>query len=418
MAGTTNKLRMSFPLIVSSLIAAFFLTGCDSSPARKRGAHEFTAIVQILSSLTLPVSQNFLSNQIAVFKTASLIEAAALSSQISPKTLSASLEFTPSGDPGLLTITAYHGDETLPKVIIQSLLDAYLDHRKDLESQTLKTLDEAITKQSVIIENSRADLATFLKPYGFTSLDETTTLGENEPTMFRAARFKLNDFETRRDQLEIEIMAMKDLVGEELIQYTDGLGLPSNSSPHYARHREAIESKHTLLAQGLAPNHPDILTLKKRADKAMEDAENETVTLKKDFTTELEFINRQIDLIVAMVENRQNDRHDVIKNSSQTIYTTAKQAYHRAQEDLHLLKIRQQRSQALLTRPPRFFMIRRWNGEETKHAKQPPRSSTLIARMNDLTLATSGYEKGHFLEPLLKTSGLARKKAATETRRI
>ncbi|MFT6239389.1 MAG: hypothetical protein ACJAQT_001468 [Akkermansiaceae bacterium] len=355
---------MKLPLIFTSLIAAILFSSCDSSSptAEKRGAHQATATVQILPSLSFPTSQNFLANQIAILKTGSLIQAASLSAQIPADILSSSLEITPIKGTDLLSITAHHDDEALPKTIVQALLDAYQNHRNHLGAQAIKPLDEELIKQSDIVQEKRKEMTVWIQSYGIPYFDgdNRSPLGASEQDMFRSARHKLADFQTQRDQIEIQIKELSKMTGDELVEYAAGLDLPENQVTYYfTQHREALEQKRTLLAQGLAANHPDVRAVEERAEGAMDYAKKEAVSLSAVLKTKLELINRQVERMEEMVEDRQEDTPNL--SSKQNSYNTAKEAYEQARETLRNLKIQQQETRILLKQPRNLIIIHGWD---------------------------------------------------------
>jgi succinoglycan biosynthesis transport protein ExoP len=332
---------MKLPLIFTSLIAAILFSSCDSSS---------------------PTSQNFLANQIAILKTGSLIQAASLSAQIPADILSSSLEITPIKGTDLLSITAHHDDEALPKTIVQALLDAYQNHRNHLGAQAIKPLDEELIKQSDIVQEKRKEMTVWIQSYGIPYFDgdNRSPLGASEQDMFRSARHKLADFQTQRDQIEIQIKELSKMTGDELVEYAAGLDLPENQVTYYfTQHREALEQKRTLLAQGLAANHPDVRAVEERAEGAMDYAKKEAVSLSAVLKTKLELINRQVERIEEMVEDRQEDTPNL--SSKQNSYNTAKEAYEQARETLRNLKIQQQETRILLKQPRNLIIIHGWD---------------------------------------------------------
>lgn len=363
-ASNHQLLLMNLPLIFTSLTAAILFSSCDSSTptAEKRGAHQATATVQIFPSPTFPASQNFLSNQIAILKTGSLIEAASLSAQVSPDILSSSLEITPIKGTDLLSITAHHDDEALPKTIVQALLDAYLDHHNHLEAQSTKPLDDELIAQSGIVQEKRETLTGYIQSYGIPYFDgnNTSPLGASEEDMFRSARQKLAEFQTQHDQIEIQIKNFVEISDADLVQYAAGLDLPENQVTYYfTQHREALEQKRTLIASGLAASHPDIRAVEERAERAMDYAKKEAVSLKAVLKTKLELVNRQVERMSEMVEDRQKGTLDL--SSKQQNYNNAKEAYEQARDTLRNLKIQQQESRILLNHPRNPLIIHGWD---------------------------------------------------------
>lgn len=255
-----------------------------------------------------------------------------------------------------IQITVRHAKPDDAKEIADSVSEAYMQLRKQREvnraQSALDALDEELIAQSDMVQDYRKDLTVLIQQYGIPYFDgnNSNPMGTTEQDMFRSARHKLADFQTQRDQIEIQIKALVGMDNQELVEYAAGLDLPENQVTYYfTQYREAVEQRRTMIAQGLGANHPDITAIEERAQGAMEYSRKEAVSLKAVLRTKLELINRQVERMEEMVGDRQNDTVDL--SLKQHSYTQAKETYEQSRAMLREMKIKQQEARVLLKMP-------------------------------------------------------------------
>lgn len=255
-----------------------------------------------------------------------------------------------------IKITVRHAKPDDAKEIADSVAEAYMERRKQTEvnraERALEALDDELIAQSDMVQDHRKDLTVLIQQYGIPYFDgnNSNPLGATEQDMFRSARHKLADFQTQRDQIEIQIKELVGMDNQELVEYAAGLDLPENQVTYYfTQHREAIEGRRTLIAQGLGANHPDINAIEERAEGAMEYARKEAISLKAVLRTKLELVNRQVERMKEMVDDRQGDTVDL--SLKQHTYTQAKETYEQSRAMLREMKIKQQEARVLLKMP-------------------------------------------------------------------
>jgi len=137
---------------------------------------------------------------------------------------------------------------------------------------------------------------------------------------------------------------------EELIRYAAGLDLPENQvTYYYTQHREALNQRIMMTAQGLGNQHPDIIAIGEKANGAMVNAQKEVQSLKTVLATKLELIKKQVDKMSTMVDTRKDDT--VALSLKQNAYNQAKETYEQSRNMLREMKIKQQEARVLLKMP-------------------------------------------------------------------
>ncbi|MEJ6581026.1 MAG: hypothetical protein QNL33_16045 [Akkermansiaceae bacterium] len=118
---------MNLPAAFFSFLAAVVLISCDSKEAssKARGKYQSSAMVSIHPSATLPGTKNFLANQVVILTNEAMIDAASEISKIHAGTIEAALEVQQIEGPDFLTISAHHDEEEVPRIIVESILQAY-----------------------------------------------------------------------------------------------------------------------------------------------------------------------------------------------------------------------------------------------------------------------------------------------------
>lgn len=345
------SLRLVIPLI------ATLFSGCDSSEptSSRRGNHEATATVQIFPSPALPQSERFLANQIGILQSDTILESC-------PDATASALEIRIIEGTDLLAVTAHHDEEGFPQAIVQAALDAYLTYRRNLEAKSVKTFQQLLPKQRELFEKDRSTLAAIIEKYGIPVFDDPDDLPRTEKEMFRSARQRLADLETIRDQTKIQIQELDAKSETDNLIGGSGLDLPSgNPNPLFSRYREALDQKSRLIAQGLGPDHPDVLAAEKLAREVLEEATQIQKTKKAELNASLKYLTRQIELVREMVDDRISDRHGILANMSQRKYQTAKTQFQESRSDFLALQASKESSLTLLESPRNILIIHGWD---------------------------------------------------------
>ena len=255
-----------------------------------------------------------------------------------------------------IQIKVRHAKPDDAKEIADAVSQAYMERRKQSEvnraQRALEALDEELISQSDKVQDHRKDLTVLIQQYGIPYFDGNSSnpLGATEEQMFRNARQRLAEFQTERDQIEIQIKKLVEMNNEDLVTYAAGLELPENQvTYYYSQHREAIGERATLIAQGLGDRHPDIVSIDQKISGSMENAHKEAVSLKEVLKTRLDLVHRQVERMEEMVGARQNDTVDL--SLKQHSYTQAKETYEQSRMMLREMKIKQQEARVLLKMP-------------------------------------------------------------------
>lgn len=112
-------------------------------------------------------------------------------------------------------------------------------------------------------------------------LKEPTPSPKDQKEIMRIFRHQFETPENpNRDRIRIAIKSPPPKTIDHFIRYTAGLDLPENQvTYYYTRYREEMDKQRSLIAQGLGPNHPDVLSSRTKQAESYAMAKREAHTL-------------------------------------------------------------------------------------------------------------------------------------------
>ena len=237
-----------------------------------------------------------------------------------------------------------------------AVAEAYMNRRLETEkaraTKALKALDAELLAQSEFVAEYRKELTHLIQKHGipYFENDRGIPVGKTAGNMLQNARERLDQFEVKRDQLELQTKKLTELSDQELMTYAAGLDLPENKvSGHQKKFQEARNKKLALLEKGLELKHPEVLALDTEATKHKTNAQKELVSLKDKLNTKLALTNRQIERMNEMLKNKKKETIELSLIQSQ--YHQAKEDYEQSRAMLREMKIKQQEARVLLKLP-------------------------------------------------------------------
>ncbi|MGJ8697816.1 MAG: hypothetical protein ACSHYF_15975 [Verrucomicrobiaceae bacterium] len=367
-------LKITIPALLAA--ATLLLPSCDSqsvtgSAEKPEGKHQCTATVQIHNTDLLPLdtkvpSDTFFANQVVILSAPNTVDAAASSSQINSQTIADSIHIEPIEGTNLVKVSAHHDDPDTAKKIVEALLGAYTANRnqqdRDRTEKTLNALDRELQMHGDIVQEKRKALTVIIQQYGIPYFEgrEENNIGRTEEEMYRRATEKLDLLEQDRNRLEIQIKRLIDTANEDLIRTAAGLELPENQvSNFYTAYLQALRNKDTALASGLGEDHPKVVASQKQAELHLKDASREVTTLKEILNTRLTLIDRQVERMREMVQDKKDNTVDLSMQQHQ--YNSAKEEYEQARNLLREMKIQQQEARVQIRMPRTPLTIHGWS---------------------------------------------------------
>lgn len=342
------------------LLTLFLLTACDSSDDETRGKFESSATIEMHPSATSAENKHFVRNQLATLQTSHILEATAKELQMEPEALEKSLEISQLRENDFIKITAHHDDETLPKLIVTTLLDRYSQFRKNQERDSAKhslaVLSEEIAKQEEEVLNARRNIAgqAYAIPYF-----DSPSLQKTDEEMLKSAKEKLALFEEQASETRTQIQQLESLEGEELLLYASSLDLPQNEVTHHLdQHKDAVGDRQRLIDGGLDLTHPDVAAFDEKMSKSLHKAGEECRTLLAILKTKKELVDRQVEKMKDMLADRGTENQNL--NLRQQSYQRAKDEYEDVRMILRALKVRQKQARAFFEGPETLFTIHEW----------------------------------------------------------
>lgn len=172
------------------------LQSCDSSNEEARGEFESSATVEMHPS-AIPAeskSKHFVRNQLAILQSSHILEATARELYLEPEALKKSLEISQVRENDCIKITAHHDDETLPKLMVTTLLESYSRFRKKQETKfataRLAVLVEEIGKQENEVRKAQKKIP--IRAIGIPYFD-SGSLQKTEEEMLKSAKEEYED---------------------------------------------------------------------------------------------------------------------------------------------------------------------------------------------------------------------------------
>jgi len=272
------------------------------------------------------------------------------------KTLRAIVRTTPRRGTDFIEITVRHSKPEEAKEIAEELSKAYVSrrNREELEraEKGLSALDDELTLQGDLVQEQRRELTVLIQQYGIPYFDgrSANPVGATEEEMYRLSQKKLDDYETQRDQLTIQIQKLMNTPNEDIVRAAAGLDLPeSQVTAYYSLYRDAMDQYDSIQAQGLGVSHPEVIAMKQRADSALEHARDEVITLKQVLDAKLLMVDRQVEKMGEIVDTKQDITLQL--SLKQHSYNQAKEDYEQSRGMFREMKIKQQEARVLLKMP-------------------------------------------------------------------
>jgi succinoglycan biosynthesis transport protein ExoP len=255
-----------------------------------------------------------------------------------------------------IEITVRHANAEDAKDISKAITTAYITRRNKMEmdraKKALEALDTELQTHGDVVNDKQKALTVLIQQYGIPYFDgrNASPVGLTEERMYQNAQQRLDQLEQDRDRLKIQIDKLVKTSAEEMIPTAAGLELPENQvSVLYQQFQETNRNIDSQGAQGLGPNHPTILTLKKQASNLMRDAESAVTSLKDVLTTRINLVDRQVERMKETVLNKKDITVDL--SMRQHEYNSAKEEYEQSRDLLREMKIQQQEQRVLLRMP-------------------------------------------------------------------
>lgn len=309
---------------------------------------------------------NFLRNQIAIISANSVIAEAAANSKIDVKVIQEALWIAMIEGTDLITLSAYHDDAATSKRIAEAVISAYVAHRNSLEVErahsSLEALDTELINQGDLVQDHRKELTVLIQQYGIPYFDgrSSNPVGATEEEMYRLVQKKLDNFETMRDQLTIQIQQIMNTPNEDIVRMAAGMDLPKNQvTTYYSAFRDLQNQVEIKTASSLGEDHPSIIQLQQQANQKLENARAEVVTLKQVLKTKLQLVERQVERMREIVDEKQDATVEL--SLKQHNYNQAKEDYEQARDLYREMKIKQQEARVLLKMPRTPVTIHGWS---------------------------------------------------------
>lgn len=355
---------MNLPATILPILLALIVISCDSQEGKSemRGKYQSSATVSLHPSPTLPETQNFIANQMAILTSEVMIDAAAEISKIHSGTIEEALEVHQVEGTDFVRISAHHDEEAVPRVIVKAILKAYGDHREQRVAERvmdgLKALDEEIGNQSKLVIGTRQALTRYIGNYGIPYFDGGSKPVPSGEDVVTSANGKRGEFEARRDEITNQLKTFDQISGVDLVRYAASLDHSGNQVAHYYQeYLDRLAALDEKIAGGLGDSHPGMIQLRQEADQRLEHSVAELGTLKQVLQTKVRLFDRQIEKMSEIIEGGE-DATDL--NLRLNDYNAAKDEYEMSRDALKVLKIRHQEARVLLNTPREFFTIHEW----------------------------------------------------------
>jgi len=112
---------------------------------------------------------------------------------------------------------------------------------------------------------------------------------------------------------------------------------------NYTKHREALDHKNSLLAQGMGSKHPEVLESGTKAEQAMVAAEKEANLVREEIKKRLDLVSNQVRRMSEMINTPRPDPKVITQS-----YQEAQANYETARDRLKKLRETQKEARAIL----------------------------------------------------------------------
>ena len=147
---------------------------------------------------------------------------------------------------------------------------------------------------------------------------------------------------------------------EDIVRMAAGMDLPKNQvTTYYSAFRDLQNQVEIKTASSLGEDHPSIIQLQQQANQKLENARAEVVTLKQVLKTKLQLVERQVERMREIVDEKQDATVEL--SLKQHNYNQAKEDYEQARDLYREMKIKQQEARVLLKMPRTPVTIHGWS---------------------------------------------------------
>jgi len=252
----------------------------------------------------------------------------------------------------LIKVSARYQDRATAVSVANAVAEAYVEHREVAEKaraqEMLAVLDDELKKQEDVERECRGDLIVLISNHRFRiqtsgfSSQEASRYKLSEEKILLKAREKLEELETDQVQLKSQLEILDKLSGKALVSEVIDAG-NDKTMLNYTKHREALDHKNSLLAQGMGSKHPEVLESGTKAEQAMVAAEKEANLVREEIKKRLDLVSNQVRRMSEMINTPRPDPKVITQS-----YQEAQANYETARDRLKKLRETQKEARAIL----------------------------------------------------------------------
>ena len=230
---------------------------------------------------------------------------------------------------------------------MDGIITANISYFTGIESRKkqlyLEKLNQELQDQGDLVQDYRKALTVLVQQYGAPYFENAgSSLGRTEMALFQKSQENLAELEQQQRLAQIQVRQLLNTADDDLIRLAAGMELPNNRiSEYYKSYRTLNEKAEALVAGGLAPDHPNIKTLKQQMERSLSNAGKEVVSLKEILQTQLSLIDKKVEATKTEMRARKDGCVDLSLRQHQ--YNTAVREYEAARG--HYSKMSQQQEE-------------------------------------------------------------------------
>lgn len=230
---------------------------------------------------------------------------------------------------------------------MDGIITANISYFTGIESRKkqlyLEKLNQELQDQGDLVQDYRKALTVLVQQYGVPYFENAgNILGRTEMALFQKSQENLAELEQQQRLAQIQVRQLLNTADDDLIRLAAGIELPNNRiSEYYKSYRTLNEKAEALVAGGLAPDHPNIKTLKQQMERSLSNAGKEVVSLKEILQTQLSLIDKKVEATKTEMRARKDGCVDLSLRQHQ--YNTAVREYEAARG--HYSKMSQQQEE-------------------------------------------------------------------------
>jgi uncharacterized protein involved in exopolysaccharide biosynthesis len=263
------------------------------------------------------------------------------------KLLSQKVSATREPETDLLRIEVTSDTELEAQELLDGIITANISYFTGIESREkqlyLEKLNKELQDQGDLVQDYRKALMVLVQQYGAPYFENAgSSLGRTEMALFQKSQENLAELEQQQRLAQIQVRQLLNTADDDLIRLAAGMELPNNRiSEYYKSYRTLNEKAEALVAGGLAPDHPNIKTLKQQMERSLSNAGKEVVSLKEILQTQLSLIDKKVEATKTEMRARKDGCVDLSLRQHQ--YNTAVREYEAARG--HYSKMSQQQEE-------------------------------------------------------------------------